>query len=82
MEESNKTKFVDLYLKWNEQGQLKVNLQVISMLVKSGLTEKQIAKYYHVSIDNIKELKKKSMPPLPKRPSSLSSVCWSFQRGW
>lgn len=59
MEESNKTKFVDLYVKWNEQGQLKVNLQVISMLVKSGLTEKQIAKYYHVSTDNIKELKKK-----------------------
>lgn len=59
MEESNKTKFVDLYLKWNEQGQLKINLQVISMLIKSGLTEKQIAKYYHIPTDNLKDLKKK-----------------------
>ena len=59
MEESNKTKFVDLYLKWNESGQLRDNLQIISMLIKSGFTEKHIAKYYQVSIENLRELKKK-----------------------
>lgn len=58
MEES-KPKFVDLYVKWNEQGDLKINLQVISMLVKDGLTEKQIARYYQISLENLKELKKK-----------------------
>ncbi len=48
MEESNNLKYVDLYIKWNEQGQLRENLQVVSMPIKNGLTEKQIAKYYHV----------------------------------
>lgn len=58
MEESNKPKFVDLYVKWNEQGELRENLQVISMLIKSGFTEKHIAKYYQISVENLKQLKK------------------------
>ncbi|MDE5617325.1 MAG: hypothetical protein K2I36_00535 [Ureaplasma sp.] len=49
----------DLYTKWNEEGQLQENLIIISMLVKSGITERQIAKYYLISFDEIKLLKKK-----------------------
>ena len=44
MEESKK--FIDLYVKWNEEGKLKDNLLVLSMIVKSGCSDKQIARYY------------------------------------
>ena len=57
MEESKK--FIDLYVKWNEEGKLKDNLLVLSMIVKSGCSDKQIARYYGVSLENLKELKKK-----------------------
>lgn len=49
----------DLYVLWNQQGTLKDNLIVISMLVKAGITEKQICKFYEITIENFKWLKKK-----------------------
>lgn len=55
MEENYK----DLYLAWNQEGTLKDNLIVISMLVKANIAEKQICKFYQISIDNLKWLKKK-----------------------
>lgn len=55
MEENYK----DLYVQWNQEGTFKDNLIVISMLVKANITEKQICKFYQISIDNLKWLKKK-----------------------
>lgn len=38
----SETKRDDLYMKWNQEGTLKENLEMISMLVKAGVTESQI----------------------------------------
>lgn len=49
----------DLYVSWNESGTLKEWLGVISLLVKSGVSDKDIADYFKISVREFKELKKK-----------------------
>lgn len=48
----------DLYLAWTESGKLKDNLAIISLLIKAGVTEAQIAKYLEISLKDYKEMKK------------------------
>ncbi len=46
----------DIYLSWNEHGNLQEMLAVISMLVKSGISEKPIAKALGISVTEYRKL--------------------------
>jgi len=49
----------DLYLAWTESGKFKDNLSTISLMIKSGVTEVQIAKYFEMSVKEYRDLRKK-----------------------
>lgn len=49
----------DLFMKWNEEGSVQENLEILTMLVRAGSSDKQIAKFYGLKVKELKALKKK-----------------------
>lgn len=70
----------DIYLSWNEHGNLQEMLAVISMLVKTGVTEKTIASALNITVTEYRKICKEH-PDLMRAndPSDITEMIACFK---